>query len=222
MNTKYSINEHFFENIDSEEKAYILGLISSDGNINDYTRDNHYRLRITLKSEDIDILEKTRRSMNFGGNIVTRQLKSHIRNTTNYYISELSISNKNLIMSLVELGITPNKTFTLQYPDIAPKLNQHFIRGFFDGDGSIYCRKDRKNGVNIELVSASYNFLNQLKNVLENELDLSLNLYQKNRGKNPVWVLKVSQSKARSILDYMYFNSTIHLDRKYEKYKELI
>lgn len=218
---KYKLNEKFFDTIDTEEKAYILGFIFADGNVSDSSKDKHYRLRITLKQKDANILIKIKSSLNFTGEVHHRELKSKQRNVDGYMISELSISNKYLVNRLYELGVVPNKTLVIQYPTIPNHLHRHFIRGFFDGDGSIYKRNDRKNGINFEISCASVDFILELSKVIQKETGVDLVYYTKH-NKVPVYVIRVSQTKARLILHWLYFDSNIYLDRKYIMYKELV
>ena len=51
-NNLYSVNSSFFEKIDTEEKAYIIGFIAADGHVDA----KHYRLNITLKDSDYKLL----------------------------------------------------------------------------------------------------------------------------------------------------------------------
>lgn len=218
---KYTLNEKFFDIIDTEEKAYILGFIFADGNVSDIYKDNHYRLRITLKHEDENVLIKMKSSLEFTGKIHLRELKSNQRNTSRYMISELSISNKYLITRLINLGVVPSKTFVIKYPELPNHLHKHFIRGFFDGDGSIYLRKDRKNGINFELCCASMEFIKEIAKIVKNKIGVELSIYTK-PTKVPLYVIKVSQNKARLLLNWIYADSTIYLDRKYLMYEELV
>ena len=57
---KYSINENYFDNIDSPNKAYILGLLYADGNVGL----NNYIIQLALQSRDIDILNKIKEELN--------------------------------------------------------------------------------------------------------------------------------------------------------------
>lgn len=87
----------------------------------------------------------------------------------------LQIGSKELFNDLVTLGLTPNKARRMQLPKIPQKYVGHFIRGYFDGDGNVwsgYVNKDRENPTYIlstSFTSASRNFLQGLKNLLEKE-----------------------------------------------------
>lgn len=205
----YTLNEDYFKEIDTEDKAYMLGFIYADGNI----QKGKARLRITLKYDDIEILERFKLNLNYSGEIKVRELKSNQRDTRGYMIAELSVMGKTFIKHLNNKGVYPNKTFTIEYPDIPQHLDKHFIRGFFDGDGAIFERKDRPNGYVIELACASERFLAKVLNKLNIPLD-------RIKPKKSVYNLRLYKNKAKDlILDPIYKDSTIHLKRKYDLYR---
>lgn len=55
VNRRFNVNDHYFDNIDTPNKAYFLGLLFSDGTMS--TRDKHI-VRISLQESDREILEK--------------------------------------------------------------------------------------------------------------------------------------------------------------------
>jgi hypothetical protein len=208
----FSINEEYFDVIDTEEKAYILGFIFADGNISGER--TKYRLRITLKYEDSEILGKIKDELQYTGDIKIRELKSKQRDTKGYMIAELSIINKYLITRLVELGCIPNKSLTVKYPDIPDDLDKHFIRGYFDGNGSIYFTNNR---VGFELMSGSKDIYYSMKEkILSNT---SVNPLGEQERKTSIRWTK-SGKQAIEILHYLYKDSNISLRRKFEKYKQ--
>ena len=211
MKRIYTLNEDYFENIDNEYKAYMLGFIYADGNI----QKDKNRLRITLKHDDIKILETFKDQLNYSGDIKVRELKSKTRDTKGYIIAELSIMSKKLIQDLNKHGVFPNKTFSINYPNIPKHLDKHFIRGFFDGDGSIYERKDRPNGYRAELVCASKEFLEKI--CLKMDIE-----FRYVKPKKNVYVISLYKDKAKPLLIKMYAQSNIHLERKYKLYQRFI
>ena len=218
MKNKYTFNKNFFNRIDTEEKAYILGFLYADGNISDTIKDRHYRLRILLKDSDSDILEKIKKSIDFTGNISHREQKYQDKNKCGYKISDLAIHSKTLHTQLMKHGLFPGKTFNIKYPNIPEELDRHFIRGFFDGDGSIYLRKNRPNGFRINLTCASKEFLDEIsKKIITNtkikncNINPTKNMYRFDKDKND----------AIRILNWLYENSNIYLNRKYEMYKQV-
>lgn len=121
---KYTLNENFFENIDSEEKAYWLGFIAADGCVAD-----KYRLQIALAAKDKKHLEKLRNAI--GSNA---PLKSHNKTTRGkrYPGFVLKIGSRQMIQDLTHLNITPRKNFTLIPSPIPNHLARHYWRGWMD------------------------------------------------------------------------------------------
>ena len=218
MKNKYIFDETFFQEIDTEEKAYILGFVYADGNISNTENDKHYRIRILLKKSDSDILEKIKTAIKYTGPIHYRKRKYKNNNLPEYEIAELSINSKILHTQLMNIGLQPNKTFKIKYPDIPSHLNKHFIRGFFDGDGSIYLRKNRPNGFRVNVTCASKDFIQSLSKIILDETQIATcnicitkNMYRIDKDKND----------GMKILNYLYKDATIFLERKYHQYINL-
>jgi hypothetical protein len=115
----YSNNENYFETIDTEDKAYFLGLIYSDGCL--INNQDEYRYKITLKlhTKDKHILEDFIKSVS--GEM---SLWFHGQRDT----CEVSLSGKKIVKDLEEKGLHPNKTFTIKYPEISEELERHFLK----------------------------------------------------------------------------------------------
>jgi intein/homing endonuclease len=136
---KYITNEKFFDIINDEEKAYFLGLMYADGN--NYVRIPHsYEVSIKLQEQDKYILEKFRDLLSPQTNlklIIDKKIK------TKYCL--FKINSKILSHQLSELGCVPAKSLILEFPKfISNNLIHHFIRGYSDGDGSIYSKSPTK------------------------------------------------------------------------------
>jgi len=136
----YTKNYNFFNKIDTEEKAYFLGLMFADGN-NYINKDGDYQISIVLQEQDKSILEKFRNLI-----IPTKQLyfiNRKNKNWSNCY--RLKFDDKIISNQLNNLGCVSNKSLVLQFPALSNlDLQRHFIRGYYDGDGSI--SKWVKNG----------------------------------------------------------------------------
>ena len=202
----YKYNRQFFNKIDNEEKAYWAGFIAADGNI----RKDFLKMRIELNIQDYSHLEKFKKSIQ-GENPIIESIRP--KNHSCY----IDVNCKEFCLALNNLGITPKKSLTLKIDfDFIPKeLRNHFIRGYFDGDGSI--NKYLRNGKNyyeweISFIS-SKDFLNQ---ILE-ELNKKRNFYP--CGNNFRISFKAKQD-IEDIINYLYKDATIYMDRKYEKIKE--
>ena len=201
INLKYN-----FSSIDSSESAYWLGFIYADGSIT-YTPNkekNRYVLEIGLKEEDYNHLLKFKTFIGSHCSIKYREKTKSYR---------LTVSSKELTMNLHKLGILKNKTYNDNicniWENVPISYKRDFIRGYFDGDGHI--TKDNKI-IFTGYFTKSIIFL--LNNILQ---DCKYRVYEKKKScSTDVRLLK---KESTFLLHYMYSNSTIFLDRKYEKYK---
>lgn len=127
---KYPFNEHYFDNIDTEAKAYFLGLFYADG-----TNDLKKRcFQITLQEKDSNILKIFQKEI--GSKAPIYVLKPRGWGVQNQV--RLRLSSSHFTKELASKGVVPNKTFKLDFPYwLEDSLICHFIRGLFDGDG--YC-----------------------------------------------------------------------------------
>lgn len=199
----YKYNKQFFNKIDNEEKAYWAGFIAADGNI----RKDFLKMRLELNIRDYNHLEKFRKSIS-GDNPIKELIRP------NNHSCYIDVNCKEFCLALNNLGITPKKSLTLDINfNLIPKnLRNHFIRGYFDGDGSInkYQRENR-NYLEWEIsFVSSKKFLNQ---ILE-EIDREKKIYS--CGNNFRICFKAKQD-IEDIVNYIYKDSTIYMDRKREK-----
>lgn len=134
---KYCCNEHYFDIIDTEHKAYWIGFLCADGYI--YAPKAHCsgKVGIALKQNDIDILKQLKYYLQYTGPIRSYENKTPYGKVC---YSRLLISSSVLYEALNNKGVIPHKTLVLEFPseDIIPhNLLRHFIRGYLDGDGTI-------------------------------------------------------------------------------------
>lgn len=132
----HSIDENYFEKIDTPNKAYFLGLLAADGN----TSGKCSKVRISLHEKDKYILESFVNDIKYAKGIELNKKKKEVGyDRSDQYL--VDINCKKIHTDLLNLGIIPNKTLTLVFPtenQVPNKLLNHYLRGFFDGDGCIY------------------------------------------------------------------------------------
>lgn len=208
--SKYNYNKHFFDIIDTEQKAYWLGFMYADGYVAYSTERRVYEASIELKASDYEHLMKFNKSLN--GNVEVH-FRERERWDKLHNICHIRFHSKELVEGLIKHGCIPNKTFDIKMPDIDEDLIRHFIRGFFDGDGSVYHRKDR-NGIYANFTSASYEFLVSLRAYI---YQLGVNSYiVKDREHYQLRIY--GKDYTMIFLKHIYENSDIYLDRKYEMF----
>lgn len=206
------IDETYFDNIDTEEKAYILGFIYADGCL---TKGNV--LSIKLSECDIDILEKIKKCLKSEHTIGVYKPSSGFKTNNNY--CSLSIVNKHLHDSLVKCGATERKTKTLLFPKfLNDSLVPHFIRGFFDGDGSVYS-VNKTNFIACSF-TGTFDMLDNIRQVCEREFRTKAKV-RKYKNKD-IYDFKVGgKSNVIAFYKYLYNGATIFLGRKkllFDKY----
>lgn len=211
---KVKFNEHIFDVIDTEEKAYWLGFIFADGCVS--TTGNRFEL--SLKSSDADHLEKFNKFV--GGEVNKVKINKAYCNNIECERCRWSINNKHFRERLISLGCVPTKSLILRFPNESifksNDLIRHFIRGYWDGDG---CLSWRNKGHTIPFISV-LGTEDMLEGIKKHIPELSnRSLYLNNKENKITKVLSAEYRAAFNVTKYLYANSTIYLERKYEKYQ---
>ena len=220
--TQAKINHDYFENIDSEHKAYWLGFIYADGSITKkaYEKGSYtYRLRMELMFEDKYILEQM--ALDLESDLKPKEYYNDTSSFEGYnkpkHTAYIMFSSKKMGEDLVKLGVVPNKTLILKsLPSIPDNLMKHFIRGYFDGDGSVYLTKD--NTIKTAFYG-THDFINSIQDFLIKELDLTKKKITDQKEANVSFV-GMAKQESEKLYHYMYDEATIFLNRKYEKYNK--
>lgn len=214
---KYSVNDDYFEIIDTEEKAYWLGFLYADG----WLRSDSDKIGLSLALEDKEHIEKFKKSLDSKSIIKVYEQKQGF-NAGSYYARILITSSK-MKKDLISNGMLEHKTEKITFPNFLNKnLYRHFIRGYFDGDGSITCGGYQVCGnkdFNIKIVGTK-ELLNSFKEILG--VNTTLSQRHPDRNVNNYSITIGGNLQVRRIMDYLYKDSTIYLIRKYKKYEELI
>jgi intein-encoded DNA endonuclease-like protein len=206
---KYTLNEEYFSEINTEEKAYFLGLLYADG----YVNENKRTIVLSLKSDDVKILEY------FTKCIESTKPLSFI-NEKNGRGSQFSfcVTSRKITEDLIKLGCIPRKSLVLKFPteeQVPQHLVNHFIRGYFDGDGCItFNLNTRKFKFSL---AGTFDFLFNTKRIIEKEA--SLNNIKIHPHKNIFYLEYTGIPQCNRIYKYLYENSSVYLDRKIQKFK---
>lgn len=208
--------------IDTKEKAYLLGFLYGDGTISTYLSNNkrRYQIKISILMKDKNIINKLHKNFNFFNK--GKFDYSKYNKNTGIQIS-LSSCSKKLYDDLMLNGLYPRKSYEnkdkLQLPNIDNKLISHFIRGFFDADGSVYVQNTRKNLIRIEFCSVAKNFIYEINELLKLNNINSWKIIKKSySGKQDLYVLTfIKTSEVQKLIEFMYNDATIYLERKANK-----
>ncbi len=211
-------NLDFFQNIDTEEKAYWLGFIYADGCI----MNSGYTFTISINKKDEEHLQKLSDIFNKPLRSFT-QTCSLMNNTNVCEMVKLYIYNKSMYNDLLKCGVEERKTYsdTTQILESIPeKLIHHFIRGYFDGDGTITCQSNNMRIAYFNLIGIK-DFLIQVQNILNKNV-LSSNVVTIRPNKN-IYTLTYNKHKnMREFYDWIYYDSTIYLNRKKIRFEQIL
>lgn len=239
MKKVYQMNENYFSEINSHEKAYILGFIYADGSVQNNLEKNKYYLQIAQNGERKDVLENIVKALD--SNIPIKEYAPNVFSITFY--------SKQIAQDLVKLGAVPNKSLILTFPsfDIVPeKYMSSFILGCFDGDGCVWngkrkkmlVKNEKKPGTmrerivhnvkftytgNVTFVSALQDYLILLGIVhKKTKLNFSKAKDPNNNTCDKVCTMEYSgRGQMKKLYEYMYSNSPIWCKEKKLKFEEV-
>lgn len=200
----------FFQNIDTESKAYFLGLMFSDGTV---SRNKNYSV-ISLQEEDVDILEKFKEYTKFTGDLLYI-----VREKPRKNMYRITFGSRIFSSHLIRNGCFYKKSLILKFPSHIPRhLIRHFIRGYFDGDG---CLGVYNKNIKMSFIS-SKDFIFGLKSFFESWGFNIGSIGIKNNAKNTYCLQFGGNKSCKKILDFMYKDATICLNRKKEKMETIL
>lgn len=206
---KHSIDESYFETINTQEKAYILGFLYADGgNLGS-------GVYMALQAQDRGILEQMKSCL---------KSETPLRELQGGKYCRLDIIGVKMARRLAELGVEPRKTFKIRFPIWLPiVLHSHFIRGYFDGDGCLTVSSTR-NKAAFSIVSNGP-FCEDLQSLFKgigiNSQVIGLKNGYDGQPTEAKRLMVCGNKQVLRLMDWLYTGSVIHLERKYEKYLAL-
>lgn len=210
---KLKVNDHFFSDINSEEKAYWLGFITGDGHVYQNKKGNYCSVQIQLDYIDNEHVLK------FKNAIKSEHKVSHPINAgySNHMMSRISVNSQKLATDLVNLGVTPKKSLTILPCKTLPiSLYRHYFRGLIDADGTITCDKIMKwsieLGGTLEITRFFRSFI-IFNNIYTTAKVTKKKIYHIRYCGTPL---------TKQICTLLYNNCSIYLNRKYNLYKQLL
>ena len=215
----YKYNEDYFSNIDTEEKAYWLGFIYADGFITKKTNGSHV-FGITLaEREPLDKLNKCMDSNKPIG--VYKKASSYSNKSVEY---KLAFTSNKLVSDLEKWGCVERKTFKLKFPDfLEDSLIPHFIRGYFDGDGSVFYHIQKTLKKEYLMLGVTICGIKSFLIDLEKHINESNTIYKDKRKTTDCYSIKLNSNiRALKLYHYLYKDATMYLSRKKEKFESFI
>jgi len=216
----FSCNDNFFST-DTAASLYWAGFLAADGCVQ--TKGTSRMVRLLLARRDREHVKKFKAAVNFTGTMHEYEIKNTLS-------SAVTIYSKNMFEDLKRFNIVPRKTLKYTFPEylLSSPLVNHFMRGYFDGDGCVSAANGKTPN---SLKNARFNlvgtekFLYDYKNILEScccisniSKDSTTRIRKENNSS--VYGLTYSGNNIfKKIREFLYYDSDINtrLDRKYEK-----
>lgn len=223
----HSYNKDYFKDIDSQEKAYWLGFITADGSVSKNS------LAINLGRKDRCLLERFKLVLEASQEIIDHVQKSRVhtfRDGRKYTfpcseMSRITIYGKEIAENMNRLNVVQNKTKYMKMPIFPEKYARDFIRGVFDGDGTVY-KVRRKKGSDAYYVSFSGQkiVLEYINELLSSVLGINKSkLYSGGRGSNGFYITWGGNKIVEKIYRFMYSDESVFsLQRKKDIFIECL
>jgi hypothetical protein len=209
---KYKINENIFEEIDTPEKAYWLGMLTGDGWITD---DNDFGL--SLEQTDKEYVYNFRDFLQSDHPIKPKNngLKKDGTPSVSY---ELRISNKKIVSDLRKYGLNANKTHHMDFPSLSKEFLPYYMLGLVDSDGSIYLkthyRKPDVKLLNFNFIGTT-SFAQTFQNILIEQCNISRTKLGTQSKTDFVRTVEYAGYKnIYKVVRFLYENPPIWMERK--------
>ena len=208
---KTIVNDNFFSNW-SNEMAYVLGFIYTDGTLSKSIP------RVKIGQKEPEILYKIRTLMDCNAKIYFSSAKMY-RTGIAGEIFSLCIYNERIYKDLCKYGLTPNKSLNIRFPDMPKEHIRHFIRGCWDGDGSVYI--DKSETIRAKFISGSFDFIEGIVDALT-EVGFEQRKIFTLKRKNPLYYFQILENECIKFFHYLYDNVTSeqYLERKHEVFRK--
>lgn len=204
---KYECNKLIFKEINTEDEAYWLGFLLADGH-------NHNNKKIRVDIKDKDHLEKLSLLIYPKGN---KPIKIRDLGFGPVYYFDCSVEE--IVKNLSSFGVVPKKSKISTLPIIPKEMYRHFIRGLFDGDGCLTFSMDKNYRRYTFSIVGNYDLVMSVRDIIFADTNIQLG---ERKMKSIHSVYKRGNQQIIEIMNWIYKDSNIHLNRKFEKFKDML
>ena len=205
---KFSVDDMYFSQ-QSPNMAYLLGMYAADGCI--YEKTN--AIKLTLASVDKEYLEHVRQELKIESVVKDYETAQGYKN------SELLFSSAQIKKDLADYNIVPHKTYSFTFPQkLKLEYYRDFIRGYFDGDGSISTAGP--SAIRWQLCSHEKDVLKKVIDFFELQGIPRVSIQKENN--KSLYNIQYSTNATRKIYNILYYDNCFCLPRKKEKFESLM
>lgn len=215
------INHDYFENIDTEHKAYWVGFILADGNVRQQKEKGEcYVLNVSVKEDDGYLLEDLVLELESDRKVKYYHRKVDSKSFDDKYIGKdhntalVSFNSKKIFDDLAKYGIVPRKSLIINCLPILENesLMPHLIRGYFDGNGTVYVNS-QSNTLKVAFYG-THALLEDINNYLSSKLNVNKKSITDQKSEQVSLYSYASKNDIQEFYDYIYKDATIFLKRK--------
>ena len=197
----------------SQQLAYAVGLITADGSLSKNGR------HINFTSKDLSLIKTFQSCLSLDDIKVGKKSRAHDKEKKYY---QIQFGDVLFYKWLLEIGLSANKSLTLDKLHIPDEYFFDFLRGEWDGDGTIVCTRDKRwkssYSISLGFASGSQSFLVWLQKQINNRLYTTGHLH---KGKR-VLQLRYARADSRKIFDAMFYEESLPcLERKFAKAQKI-
>lgn len=209
--TKRTCDHNFFENIDTEEKAYWLGFIAADGCVIDK------KLTISLSRKDYNHINKFKKDIksdNINKEVIWKSFNKE------YNGCSITITSGKIVSDLFKCNIVPRKSLIGNPPTNIPNnLKRYFWRGMIDGDGWISHYKSGNTKRWKIGLCGNYNYLKEFNDFVKENFNYSVKISKQG---NIFTLTYTKKDILPKLVKFLYEDCSVYLDRKKDKATLLI
>lgn len=215
--------------------AYVLGVIYTDGTVDpgykiDPRRRSISTPRLRISQKEPELLQKVLDLIDCNAKLMYRKERRY-GSTVAGALYSFQISSEKIYHDLLTAGVTPNKSLTLSFPEMpGTELIRHFIRGCWDGDGTVFVLRDKiRAHAGAGIVSGSLKFITGLRDHFyrvgierrSGQTDEPLPIL---RDRNSHHIRIGGRDNFTLLFHYLYdgVDSSMRLERKYLKFLEIM
>lgn len=219
---RYYVDHYYFDDVDTQDKAYWLGFIYADGYISSLNGDMKTITLSISQKDEVHIL-KLLRCLGSDYPVTKHVIQTGYNNCSTYL--KISIDSEQMYNALIKLRCNAKLKNVLTPTKLMPNLHRHFLRGYYDGNGSIYTttNSDVKQKDWYVYFAGTDGLLHWIHDyfVEEGFVKKDYNFEKKKQTHQVGCIRYGGNNQIRRILNHIYEDSTVQLDRKYYSYLKL-
>lgn len=225
MVRKYKeVNLSRISNLRSKSMAYFLGLVATDGNLCQNPKGSP-TLSFYFQERDLELVHKIRRILNVDNKVSHRSITTK-KGKKRKYVG-ISLVQEGFLEAFELWGITPNKSHTVTFPeDLPEEYIRHYIRGAFDGDGSIsFHWKDNQQSYaqRVKINTGSESFAVGLYMALSKAgISCTMKREDRKEPRKPLYRIRILAESYEDFYNYLYDDAKFFLRRKKALYRKLL